>query len=172
MLLRNCVDPSLSRFLCRLIIILIKYAQGSGIYKHCFFWLFCTRLFHEVLLIWFFVCNKQILNLNLNLKCCRLTCAHLTFNAHIQSLTKACYFHIRALRHIRSCINLETAKSFAHAIVSSWLDYGNSLLTGISDLNMHKLQRVQTTHVKPVQSHCDNCTGCLLDSESTSKFLH
>ena len=36
--------------------------------------------------------------------------SHLTFNAHIQSLTKACYFHIRALRHIRSCITLETAK--------------------------------------------------------------
>ena len=76
--------------------------------------------------------------------------SHLTFNAHIQSLTKACYFHIRALRHIRSCITLETAKSFAHAIVSSRLDYGNSLLTGISDLNMHKLQRVQTTLARVV----------------------
>ena len=36
--------------------------------------------------------------------------SHLTFNAHIQSLTKAYYFHIKALRHIRSCITLETAK--------------------------------------------------------------
>ena len=96
-------------------------------------------------------------------KCCRLECAcladktlgitfdsHLTFNAHIQSLSKACYFHIRTSRHIRSCITLETAKSFAHAIVSSRLDYGNSLLTGIPNLNVHKLQRVQTTLARVV----------------------
>ena len=71
--------------------------------------------------------------------------SHLTFSTHIQSLTKNCYFHIRALRHIRSSITVETAKSLAHAIVSSRLDYGNSLFMGISDLNMRRLQRVQTT---------------------------
>ena len=49
--------------------------------------------------------------------------SHLTFEAHVKSLTKTYYFHIRALRHIRSSIDLETAKSVANAIVSSRLDY-------------------------------------------------
>ena len=35
----------------KLMTIVIKYAQGSGIYKHCFFWHICTRLFHQVLLV-------------------------------------------------------------------------------------------------------------------------
>ena len=71
--------------------------------------------------------------------------SHLTFEAHVKSITKTCYFHIRALLHIRSSINLETAKSVADAIVSSRLDYVNSLLFGISSLNMLKLQRVQNS---------------------------
>ena len=71
--------------------------------------------------------------------------SHLTFEAHVKSLTKTCYFHIRALRHIRSSIDLETAKSVANAIVSSRLDYANSLLYGISGSNMLKLQRVQNS---------------------------
>ena len=71
--------------------------------------------------------------------------SHLTFEAHVKSLTKTCYFHIRALRHIRSSIDLETAKSVANAIVSSRLDYANSLLCGISGSNLLKLQRVQNS---------------------------
>ena len=75
--------------------------------------------------------------------------SHLTFEAHVKSITKTCYFHIRALRHIRSSINLETAKSVANAIVSSRLDYANSLF-GISGSNMLKLQRVQNSLARVV----------------------
>ena len=76
--------------------------------------------------------------------------SHLTFEAHVKSITKTCYFHIRALRHIRTSINLETAKSVANAIVSSRLDYANSLLFGISGSNTLKLQRVQNSLVRVV----------------------
>ena len=76
--------------------------------------------------------------------------SHLIFEAHVKSITKTCYFHIRALRHILSYINLETAKSVASAIVSSRLDYANSLLFGISSSNMLKLQRVQNSLARVV----------------------
>ncbi len=76
--------------------------------------------------------------------------SNLTFDAHTQSLCKSCYYHIRALRHIRSSINLDTAKSIACAIVCSRLDYANSLLFGISNANINKIQRVQNTLARTV----------------------
>ena len=53
---------------------------------------------------------------------------HLTFNSHITALSKSCNFHIRALRHIRKSLTDEMAHSIAVALVSSRLDYANSVL--------------------------------------------
>jgi len=52
-------------------------------------------------------------------------------------------FHIRVLRHIRPYLVSETSKTSACAIVGFRLDYANSVLTGISARNIHRLQRVQ-----------------------------
>ena len=67
----------------------------------------------------------------------------LTFNAHVTALYKACYFHLRSLRHIRRSLTDDMAKSIAVALVQSRLDYCNSLLFGVSQFNLDKLQRVQ-----------------------------
>ena len=67
----------------------------------------------------------------------------LTFNAHVTALCKACHFHLRSLRHIRRSLTDDMAKSIAVALVQSRLDYCNSLLFGISQFNLDKLQRVQ-----------------------------
>ena len=67
----------------------------------------------------------------------------LTFNQHITALSKACYFHLRSLRHIRRSLTDDMAISIAVALVQSRLDYCNSLLFGISSFNINKLQRVQ-----------------------------
>ena len=91
--------------------------------------------------------------------------SHLTFEAHVKSITKTCYFHIRELRHIRSSINLDTAKSVTNAIVSSQLDYANSLLFGISGSNMLKLQCVQNSLARVVlattHTHTDDALNVL-----------
>ena len=57
---------------------------------------------------------------------------HLSFNSHVASVTKSCNYHIRSFRHIRSCLTDDMAKSVAVALVSSKLDYANSLLYGTS----------------------------------------
>ena len=62
---------------------------------------------------------------------------HLTFDNHVEVVSKACYFHIWALHHI--------AKTVACRIVSSRFDYCNSLLDGKSETNFSKLQCVQNT---------------------------
>ena len=53
-----------------------------------------------------------------NLKC----------DAHISAAFEGCFFNIRAIRHIRPSMSTEAAKMVACAIVSSRLDYCNSVL--------------------------------------------
>ena len=62
---------------------------------------------------------------------------------HITSVCRACYYHLRDLRRIRKYLSTDTAIMVANAMVSSRLDYCNSLLYGVSKLNIAKLQRVQ-----------------------------
>ena len=64
-------------------------------------------------------------------------------NHHVANLCKACFFHIRALCHIRPAINDDTGKTSASSFVSCRLDYTNSALYGTSLTNIKRLQRVQ-----------------------------
>ena len=49
---------------------------------------------------------------------------NLNFSKHVNSVSKACHFHLRALSHIGSTLDLDAAKLIGHALV----DYCNSLL--------------------------------------------
>jgi len=74
----------------------------------------------------------------------------LSFDDHINNICKAAHFHIRALRHIRRCVSVDDAKAVATAMVSSRLDYCNSILYGTSSSNLNKLQRVQNALARTV----------------------
>jgi hypothetical protein len=52
----------------------------------------------------------------------------LSFDQHVRNVVKASNFHIRALRHIRPVLDPIMANTVACSIVSSRLDYCNSLL--------------------------------------------
>jgi len=65
------------------------------------------------------------------------------FNRHISKTCRCCFYHIRDLRRIRRYISLSVAKTIATALVSSRLDYCNSLLYNIAGKDITKLQRVQ-----------------------------
>ena len=67
------------------------------------------------------------------------------------------YFHIRALRHIRSSLTTEACKTIAAAIVGSRLDYCNSLLAGTSVSNLARLQLVQNTLARVVTEKSRFC---------------
>ena len=71
--------------------------------------------------------------------------SNLSLNKHVSALTKSCFFHIRALRHIRRALTDDSAKSIACALAGSRLDYANAVLVGTSSSNIYKLQRVQNT---------------------------
>ena len=67
----------------------------------------------------------------------------LSMNAQVKSLMKTSNFHIRALRHIRQGLTFESAEMIALGLVTSRLDYCNSLLYGTLKANIGRLQRVQ-----------------------------
>ena len=69
----------------------------------------------------------------------------MSFDKQVSETCKACYFHIRALRHIRPSLTTEASKTIAAAIVGSRLDFCNSLLAGTSVSNLTRLQFVQNT---------------------------
>ena len=71
--------------------------------------------------------------------------SHLSLAKHVSSVCKSSYFHIRALRHIRPALTLDSAKTIAVALVQSRLDYANSILFGTSLSNLSKLQRLQNS---------------------------
>ena len=66
-----------------------------------------------------------------------------TFRSHISVVCNSCFYHMRDLRRIRPHLDLDSAKLLTTALVSSRLDYCNSLLYGIADIDLTRLQRVQ-----------------------------
>ena len=68
------------------------------------------------------------------------TIDHLT---QISQTCKICFHHIRDFRRIRKYLSPEAAKSVACALVTSHLDYCNSLLYNLPDRDIERLQRVQ-----------------------------
>ena len=61
----------------------------------------------------------------------------------INYVSKSCHFHIRDIHRIRHLLLLSAATALANSLVSSKLDYCNSLYSGISQANLNKLQRIQ-----------------------------
>ena len=66
-----------------------------------------------------------------------------TFRSHISAVISSCVYHMWDLRHIRRHLDLDSAKLLATALVSTRLDYCNSLLYGIADIDLTRLQHVQ-----------------------------
>ena len=65
------------------------------------------------------------------------------FRQHISRVCKSCFYHIRDLRRIRRHISISTVKTISTALISSRLDYRNSLLNNVAKRDLAKLHRVQ-----------------------------
>ena len=72
------------------------------------------------------------------------------FRKHISQVCGSCRYHIRDLRRIRRHLTLDNAKFLACALVTSRLDYCNSLFYGLAEKDIKKLQRVQDTLARVV----------------------
>ncbi|KAK2194261.1 hypothetical protein NP493_1g08017 [Ridgeia piscesae] len=73
------------------------------------------------------------------------------FKQHISKTCRCCFYHIRDLRRIRRFLSLSVAKTIATALVSSRLDYCNSLLYNTANKDIARLQRVQNCLARVVR---------------------
>ena len=67
----------------------------------------------------------------------------LSMQAHVGQVTKSCYYQLRNIGQIRRSINEGACKTLVHALVTSRIDYCNSLLYGLPQTVVQRLQRVQ-----------------------------
>ena len=70
---------------------------------------------------------------------------HFLFNDHVASICKSSFYHLRNISYIRKYLSSTTTEILVHAFVSSKLDYCNSLLYGLPNYQVKKLQHVQNT---------------------------
>jgi hypothetical protein len=75
---------------------------------------------------------------------------HLNMQAHISHVCRTCYFHLRNIGRIRKCLTKESAATLVHSLVASRIDYGNSLLYGLPNSLLSKLQRILNTAARIV----------------------
>ena len=64
---------------------------------------------------------------------------------HVSSVVKSCSWQLRRIGQIRKYLSTEASEKLIHAFVSSRLDNGNSLLFGIADYHINRLQSIQNT---------------------------
>ena len=68
---------------------------------------------------------------------------HLNMEYQIQNICKSAYFHLRNIGAVRSHLPDSATVQLVHALITSRLDYCNSLLYGIPK---HKTDRLQRVH--------------------------
>ena len=76
--------------------------------------------------------------------------SHLKFNSHINNICKSASLAIRNIGRIRKYLCQADCEKLVHAFITSRLDCCNSILSGLPDSELDKLQRLQNTAARLV----------------------
>ena len=71
--------------------------------------------------------------------------SQMNMESHVNSVCRSCYSQLRQIGHIRQYLNSDGTKSLVNSLVTSTLDYCNSLLFGLPKKTLNMLQIVQNT---------------------------
>ena len=90
---------------------------------------------------------------------------HLTFKQHITTKHKTAMFNIQRIKHIRKYLTNEACETLVMGLVTSHLDYCNSLLYALPVIDLNKLQHVQNIASKLIlqKSKYESSTLCLME---------
>ena len=69
----------------------------------------------------------------------------INMHEHVTSVCRAAYYHLKNIHCLKTFLTQEVLVTVVHAFVTSRIDYCNSLLYGISDYNINRLQRIQNS---------------------------
>ena len=88
-----------------------------------------------------------------------------TWEKEISNKVRESYYHIRNLGRVRKCLTADATETLVHAFISSKLDYANSLLYGLPNALISKLQCVQNSAARVVacKRKSEHITPVLLD---------
>ena len=67
----------------------------------------------------------------------------LSMNSHINKVCNTSFYYLHNIKRIRKHLSRDSSETLIHAFVSSRLDYCNSLLYGLPQVEIDKIQRVQ-----------------------------
>ena len=71
----------------------------------------------------------------------------LTIAIHISKTCNSAFYYLYNLRRIRKHLSKDNTKTLVHAFISIRIDYCNSLLYGLPEYQLSKLQRACAEHV-------------------------
>ena len=68
--------------------------------------------------------------------------SQLNMSVHISKLCAAAFYHLHNISRIRRFLSFDSTKALVHALITSRVDYYNSLLYGLPATQLNKIQRV------------------------------
>ena len=83
--------------------------------------------------------------------------SNLSMVEHITKASSTVPYHLYNIRRIRKYLSRENTETLIHAFVCSRIDYCNSLLYGVPNCHLHKLQRVQNAATRLIFEESKYC---------------
>ena len=90
---------------------------------------------------------------------------HLSMSTHINKIVSHCYKLLKDIGRIRNVLSKKHTEMLVHSVISSRLDYCNSLFFNINKSNMYKLQKVQNAAARLISGKRkrDNISSVIKD---------
>ena len=95
------------------------------------------KVFHAVAGADIFPSTSAVKNLGI------LTSCDMSLDAHVSSLSRACFAHLKNISRIKKHLDQKTLEIVVHTFVTNKLDYCNSLLLGAPSAVLGRIQRIQ-----------------------------
>ena len=84
--------------------------------------------------------------------------SNMSMATHVSSICSSSYFHLRNIARIRPFLSEKVTEQLLHAFITSKLDMGNSLLLGLPEYQISRLQKIQNHAARLVTNTLAICT--------------
>ena len=106
--------------------------------------------------------------------------SQMSMEDQVTNICKFIHYHLQNTGSIRNVLTDESAAQLVHALISSRLDYCNSLLIGIPDVQLRRLQKFQkhaawylgVVNLTIYSQSFNNCIGFLLKPVLTLNYCY